>query len=69
MFLQQSMILLAAHPNPTFIAVAVLFVVGVLTVLVAVAALTAVLGGRERGERARLVLGDLLGAFRWGGRG
>lgn len=68
MFIQQSMMLLAAHPNPTFIAVAALLVVGVLIVLIAVAALAAILGDRERSERARLVLGDLLGTLKWGGR-
>ncbi|MFI6960013.1 hypothetical protein ACIBJI_41925 [Nocardia sp. NPDC050408] len=68
MFIQQAMALLAAQPGLTAITLAALVPIAVLTALVAVAALVAILAGHERGDRARLVLSDLLGVFRRGGQ-
>ncbi|MEU2043576.1 hypothetical protein [Nocardia niwae] len=69
MLFQQAMTMLAAaQPGVTAIVVAVLVPIAVLTVLVAVAASVAILAGHERGERARLVLSDLLGVLGRGDR-
>lgn len=59
---------LADQIGVTAVAVTVLILIAVFSALVVVAALVAVLAGRERGERARLVLGDLLSLLGRGGQ-
>ncbi|WP_435593855.1 hypothetical protein [Nocardia sp. bgisy118] len=56
------------QPNLFALVLAALIPVGVLTVLVMLAATVAIFGGTERGERARLVLCNLLEVLGRGGR-
>lgn len=71
MFIHTALILLTQPGADTIVLIALVAPVLILLLLIATATIVALIGGRERGRRARLILSDLLDALsprRRGGR-